>query len=108
MENEYETKVEEIAPAADPQTRTVLVKAGLQSAVQPGAFAWVDQTCGRRKVLLIPSAAVSRTGQLESVRLMVEGSPRLRHIRTGKARNGWVEALSGLKEGDVVLLGGSK
>ncbi len=105
---EYESKVEEIAPAADPQTRTVLVKAGLQSPAQPGAFAWVDQVCGRRKALLIPSAAVSRTGQLESVRLLEGGVPRLRLVRTGKTHDGRVEILSGLKEGDAVLLGDGK
>jgi len=101
-------KIEEIAPAADPQTRTVLVKAGLEGQAQPGAFAWIEQACGQRSVLLVPAAAVSRSGQLESVRLLDQGEAKLRHVRTGKARDGLVEVLSGLKAGDVVLLGGGK
>ncbi|MEI7866568.1 MAG: efflux RND transporter periplasmic adaptor subunit [Candidatus Methylumidiphilus sp.] len=109
-ENEFSVKVEEITPAADPKTRTVLVKAGFDNpgAAKPGVFVWLEQNCGSRKVLSVPSSAVSRSGQLESVQLVLEGGGRLRHIRTGKIRDGWVEVLSGLKEGDVVLAGGGK
>jgi len=85
-----------------------LVKAGLESPAQPGAFAWLEQACGRRQALLIPAKAVSRSGQLESVGLVVEGGVRLRHVRTGKSRDGQVEVLSGLKEGDAVMVGGGK
>jgi RND family efflux transporter MFP subunit len=100
-------KVEEIAPAADPQTRTVLVKAGLDNpgAARPGAFVWIEQVCGGRQALLVPAAAISRSGQLESVRLLEQGVAKLRHVRTGKAYQGQVEVLSGLKPGDVVVLG---
>ena len=104
----HTVKVEEIAPASDPQTRTVLVKAGLEGPAQPGAFAWIEQACGQRSVLLVPAAAVSRSGQLESVRLLDQGQAKLRHVRTGKAHDGFVEVLSGLKAGDVVLVGGGK
>jgi RND family efflux transporter MFP subunit len=106
-EQEYVATVEEIAPAADPQTRTVLVKAGIQDqgSAQPGAFAWIAQACGQRHALLIPASAVSRAGQLESVRLIVDGRALLRHVRTGKLHDGLMEILSGLKAGDVVLVG---
>jgi len=108
--NAQTAQVEEIAPAADPQTRTVLVKAGLENpgAAQPGAFVWIEQVCGQHSALWIPAAAVSRAGQLESVRLLEQGMPKLRHVRTGKGRDGWVEVLSGLKQGDVVLLGAGR
>jgi RND family efflux transporter MFP subunit len=98
--------VEEIAPSADVRSRTVHVKAGLADAtgLQAGSFAWIDQECGSHPQLLVPAAAVSRSGQLESVRLLVKGRPMLRHVRTGKAVDGRVEVLSGLKEGDQVVL----
>jgi RND family efflux transporter MFP subunit len=111
----YAVKVEEIAPATDPQTRTVLVKAGFDgsgfdksSPAQPGAFAWIEQHCGGRTVLVIPAAAVSRSGQLETVRLVEKDSVKLRHIRTGKLEGDQVEVLSGLVAGDVVLTGGGR
>lgn len=105
-ERELDAVVDEIQPAADPKTRTVLVKARLpeDSAVQPGAFGWLYQACGQDEVLLLPVSAVSRVGQLESVRLVVDDKVRLRHVRTGKRYDGQIEILSGLKEGDTVLL----
>lgn len=107
---EFRVVVDEIQPAADPKTRTVLIKARLPegSGVSPGAFGWLYQSCGRSDVLLVPDAAVSRIGQLESVRLVVDGEVRLRHVRTGKRHDGLVEILSGLKEGDVVQLAGGR
>lgn len=109
-EGEFRAVVEEIQPAADPGTRTVLVKARLpeESGVQPGAFGWLYQACGRSTMLLVPASAVSRIGQLESVRLVVDGHSRLRHVRTGKRHDGQVEILAGLREGDTVLLAGER
>jgi RND family efflux transporter MFP subunit len=106
--DEYPARLEEIAPAADPRSRTVHIKAALDAAAQPGAFAWLRQSCGEREVLLIPAGAVQRAGQLESVRVLIDGKPRLRHVRTGKAVDGQVEILSGLHEGDEVLTGGAR
>ena len=105
-ETRFDATVEEIAPAADPQTRTVLIKAGIQaqSAIQPGAFAWIEQACGVRQVLLIPASAVIRSGQLESVHMLESGRDLLRHVRTGKAHEGMIEVLSGLKAGDTLLV----
>jgi len=102
--------VDEIQPSADPQTRTVLVKARLpaHSGAQPGAFAWLQQACGNDTVLLVPAAAVSRIGQLESVRRVINGQTQLRHVRTGKRYGDSVEILSGLAEGDSVLIAGDR
>lgn len=100
-------EISEIAPGADPQTHTVLVKANLPpgSSLKPGAFVWVEQACGQRRVLLIPTAAVTRTGQIQSVRLVRDGRSELRHIRTGQAYGEFSEVLSGLKDGDLVAMG---
>ena len=105
-EREFRAMVEEIQPAADPRTRTVLVKARLpeDSNLAPGTFGWLYQSCGKNDLLLLPDSAVGRIGQLESVRLVVDGQTRLRHVRTGKRHDGQVEILSGLREGDTVIL----
>ncbi|QSA96654.1 efflux RND transporter periplasmic adaptor subunit [Methylococcus sp. EFPC2] len=106
----YEVRVEEIAPAADPQSHTVLIKTGLDGVaeVQPGSFAWLRQACGAYQALTIPANAVDRSGQLESVRVWANGKAMLRHVRTGKPHDGQVEILSGLNEGDEVLVGGAR
>lgn len=102
--------VEEIAPSADPRSRTVHIKAALANGagLQAGSFAWIDQRCGSQERLLIPASAVTRSGQLESVRLLVDGRILLRHVRTGKAVDAQVEILSGLTEGDKVVVEGAK
>ena len=107
-QNRFPVTVEEIAPVYDADTRTLLIKAGLDasasSALQPGAFARLEKSCGNHNGLFIPAAAVHRSGQLESVYLVEQGSEQLRHIRTGKAQDDWIEVLSGLKAGQTVSL----
>jgi RND family efflux transporter MFP subunit len=107
-EREFKVMIDEIQPAADPRTRTVLVKARLpqDSGVSPGAFGWLYQPCGQKELLLVPASAVSRVGQLETVRLVTGERVHLHHVRTGKRYDGQVEILSGLKEGDTVRLPG--
>lgn len=100
-------RVDEIAPAADPETRTVLIKAGLREipGLQSGRFVWVEQGCGRREALLIPQQALTRIGQLERVQIHLDGATQTRLVRTGKRYGEEVEVLSGLKEGDLLLIG---
>jgi multidrug efflux pump subunit AcrA (membrane-fusion protein) len=88
----------------------VLVKARLPegSSINPGAFGWLQQACGRSEVLILPDAAVSRIGQLERVRLVVDGQSRVRLVRTGKRYDGQLEIISGLKEGDTVVVPGAR
>jgi RND family efflux transporter MFP subunit len=105
-EREYPLVIEELAPAADPATRTVWLKAWLpeEAEWQPGMFVTVLHPCGSREVLLVPLAAVNRIGQIESVRTLSAGRVRLRHIRTGKSYGDRVEVLSGLRAGETVLI----
>jgi membrane fusion protein, multidrug efflux system len=101
-----QARIDAIIPQADPQTHTVLIKAALPraSGLQPGLFGWLEQACGERGVLLIPAASIERIGQIESVKVVVDGTIRLRHVRTGKAYDDSVEVLSGLRAGESVLV----
>jgi multidrug efflux pump subunit AcrA (membrane-fusion protein) len=104
---EIPARVDEIAPMADPQTRTLLIKAALpaDSDLRPGTFATVSVPCGTHRALLVPQAAVRRAGQLETVRIVTDGETRLRDVRTGKTYGDDVEILSGLQPGEAVLIG---
>lgn len=105
---EMVARLEEVAPVADPESRTFLLKAALPSAeaVRPGMFGRFIQPCGTKSVLLVPASAVTRAGQLEIVRVLEDGGARVRHVRTGKTYGELVEILSGLREGERVLPGG--
>lgn len=103
--------VDEIVPEIDPATRTQLVKAALpdnselRTGLTPGLFAWLEQSCeGHQNILMIPVSAVVRYGQLETVSVVEDNQLHTRHIRTGKQSGDQVEVLSGLSEGETIVL----
>lgn len=102
---ETTAQVDEMEPAADPKTHTVLIKARLpaNTPVQPGAFGWLEQGCGHAAILLVPQNAVLHSGQLELVHIVIDDRAQIRHIKTGKPFGDLIEVLSGLNEGDVIL-----
>ena len=103
---ELQARIEEIAPTTDPQSRTQLIKAALPPApeLQPGIFGTLRAPCGSHVAVLIPTSAVTRKGQLEMVRVLENGSPRLRDIKTGVTYADRTEVLSGLHAGEQVLV----
>ncbi len=98
-------RIEEIAPTADPESRTVLLKARLATGEGPrvGMFGRLLLPCGTKTALLIPASAVLRSGQLEMVRVLEGGEAQIRHIRAGKLYGDRIEVLSGLREGEKIL-----
>ena len=103
-----EAQIEEIEPMADPASRTVLVKVSVPAGIglRAGQYGRLRYVIGSREVLSVPAAAVSRTGQVELVRVLGdEDRPIARHVRTaGPLEGGRVEVLTGLAEGERVAL----
>jgi RND family efflux transporter MFP subunit len=103
-----EGTVAEILPAADPQSRTFRVRVNFAPAagVYPGMFGRLRMPLGGRSVVRIPTAAVRRVGQLETV-LVKEGAIwARRYITTGVAlKDNHVEVLSGLAGGEEIGAG---
>ncbi|MBW2274957.1 MAG: efflux RND transporter periplasmic adaptor subunit [Deltaproteobacteria bacterium] len=101
-------EIDEIVPAAEPGTRTFLVKVRLPADPRlfAGMFGRVEIPAGERVRLVVRHEAVERVGQLEYVRV-VDGNGRVarRLVTTGPAAlDGGVEVLSGLAAGEQVLL----
>ena len=107
LQRDIVARIEVIAPVADPQSRTFLIKAALppQPDLRAGIFGTVRVTCGTHSALLIPAAAVTHSGQLEGVRIVTESGVRTRNVRTGKTYGDQVEVLSGVLEGEKVVVG---
>lgn len=101
--------VEEKEPSSDRETQTQRIKARLQGITDfnlvPGSFVWLEQSCGSESLMLIPRHTIKHIGQIESVTILINGQPRLRHIRTGRSFGDRIEILSGLNEGDLLVLG---
>lgn len=101
-----EAVVSEIAPVADPVSRTFQVKLDLPQAdgLRTGQFGRVSVPVAEAKLLLVPKSAVMKRGQMEMVFVAKDGKASLRLIKTGKSLDGQVEILSGLEEGEQVVI----
>jgi RND family efflux transporter MFP subunit len=102
----YRAQIEEIVPAADPGSRSFLVKAVLPSEKQllPGMYARLHVPAGERERLLIPADRVASVGQLDVVWVATPEGVVRRFVRLGPVMSdGRVEVISGLAEGDQVL-----
>ncbi len=102
--------IEEIVPYAEPGARTLLVKVRLPSDLRlfAGMFARVAVPVGDRIRLLVPAAAIARIGQLEYATVVVDGRASRRMVTTGRPMDdGRIEILSGLAEGERVIVPGA-
>lgn len=98
--------VEEVIPAADPMTRTFLVKVGLpyREGMFPGMFGRLLVPVARRQVVLVPRAAIQHVGQLEMVTVRHDGRWERIFVKTGARMGQNVEILSGLSGGETLCL----
>jgi RND family efflux transporter MFP subunit len=98
--------VAEIAAAADPATRTVLVKLALPAtdAALSGRAARVELPGAPTEALLAPVTTVTRFGQMERVFVVADGHVQLRLVKTGAVRGDRVELLSGVSAGDTLVV----
>ncbi len=108
--------VSEIVPEAQSASRTFQVKVTgpCPTGVYSGMFGRILIPLGEESVLAIPREAVQDVGQLTLVEVLENGRPSRRAIRVGRTfgdepdvpaeLRGCVEVLSGLREGEQVLL----
>lgn len=98
-------RVTAVVPGADPSSPTFEVRLAGPAGIAPGLAAVAELPAGGRNMLLLPSGAVTRRGQLRGVFLFAPDSTlRLRWVRTGRIRGDSVEVVSGLQPGDLVAL----
>jgi RND family efflux transporter MFP subunit len=101
--------VSEIAPTADPSSRTFRVKLDLPPAPgwRPGQFVRLLVPLGEGCSLRVPTAAVVQRGQLEIVFVAAKQNAQLRLTKTGRRFGDTVEILSGLDADDSVVVDGA-
>ena len=100
--------VEEIVPAADPGTRSYIVKITLPNSgdaqLRSGLYGKARFVMGQRKMLSLPQTAVAQQGQLTGVFVVDQaGVARLRLVKTGRIVGDRIELLSGLNDGEEVV-----
>jgi len=100
-------RISEFSPAADPNAHTVTIKVSVpdNAVVRSGQFVKLLIPGEPIRAILAPWATVTTLGQME--RVFVVGSDNraiLRLVTTGARRGDRVEILSGLDDGDQVIL----
>jgi RND family efflux transporter MFP subunit len=74
----------------------------------PGSAATIRVPTGNRSAILIPVGALVREGDLTGVRLKTDAGSELRWVKamdSAIGTGGMIEVLSGLRPGDVILIG---
>lgn len=99
-------RVSEIAPAADPQSRTFRVKLDLPPApgLRLGLFGRVEVPVTGNVALRAPASAVLLRGQMELVFVVEDDTAQLRLVKTGKRLGDEVELVSGVEPGELVVI----
>ena len=113
----FDGKVSHISPALNPDTRSGSVRIEVANAddkLRPGMFASVMLTAGSaaagEAILAVPDEAVQTVEGAPAVFVPVEGEENTfakRAVTVGRPTGGMVPVLSGLKEGEPVVVSGT-
>jgi RND family efflux transporter MFP subunit len=106
IDRTFMARVAEVVPSVDAATRTGTVKIDLPSLpeLRSGLFGRALFDTGGRKVLTAPSAGVVEQGQLQSVFIAENNFAHMRLVTIGTKMKDRVEVLSGLNQGDRVIV----
>ena len=108
--NPMSGQVSEIVPALDPASRSYIIKIDLRAPdsstfFRSGLFGKARFNTGTKQVLTVPVQSILERGQLTFVYVVDSAkTAHMRLIQTGKPYGDRVEILSGLSEGDLVIL----
>jgi multidrug resistance efflux pump len=100
-------RVAEIAPSADPASRSVIVKIDLPAGggLRSGLYGKASFPVGERQAVTVPRAAIVERGQMAGVYVVDEqGAAHLRFVTIGAALGDRVEVLSGIGDGERVVV----
>lgn len=106
----FTARIAEIVPTADPGSRTFIAKIALnQKGLKSGMFGRGSISLGTTvDGITVPKKAVVERGALTLVwALDKDGSARMRIVRSGRQSGDRVEILSGLSDGDRVVVSGA-
>ncbi|GAA6137765.1 hypothetical protein NBRC116583_15120 [Arenicella sp. 4NH20-0111] len=105
-----QSRIDYIYPTVNPKTRTArvrLVVPNKSGRLLPGAYVDVDFNIDRAQRLSVPTEAVLRDSRGQHVILAMGGGRfQARTVTVGISGNGLTEIISGLDEGDPVVVSG--
>ena len=108
----FEGKISRITPTIDPQTRTFEVEltvANGKEEIKPGMYARATLKYGSRKNVVVPDRAVVKmmgSGDRFIYVLKADGTVSYQKVELGRRMNDKFEVLSGVADGDEVVVSG--
>ena len=101
-------EVAEVAPAANPMSRTAPVKINIESGpdLRVGQFARIALEGAGESTMMLVESGVQFRGQMEVV-FVVDVKEKIAHMRlikTGNSHDGEIEIISGLDPGEIVVV----
>jgi multidrug efflux system membrane fusion protein len=102
-------RVREIAPMADPLTRTFQVRIALLNpprAIKLGMTATVTMKAPESSAICIPLAAIYQTADTAEVWTVTNQMVHLRKIKVGEFSGSQIKVLEGLRPGEVIVTAG--
>ncbi len=106
-DTEVQGRINRIVSEIDPRTRTQTVQVMLDLGdlpILPGTFGRLQVGASERRVVMVPTTAVYRVGQLEFAQVIESDRVIRRLVKTGSREGDRVEALSGLQDGETILV----
>ncbi len=107
----FRGRVSYIMPQVDPNTRTLKVRIEFSNpgfALKPDMYGEVELQGGGARRLVVPQSAVLQSGDRQTVFLDAgDGHFEPRVVKTGVQAGDRIEILSGLKEGDRIVVSGN-
>ncbi len=107
LKRELTGTLDRVLPSADPLSRTFEARVNFDPipGAHPGMFGRLEIPAGERMAIRVPSSTVKRVGQVESVLVRRGEELEVRLVTSGHVfDDGTVEILSGLSDGEEVLL----
>lgn len=105
-----EGHIREIAPMADPATRTYEVKVSINNMppqAKLGMTAKVSFTGGSSDIVTLPKSAIYQTENTPQVWIVKDNHVTLVPVEIAGYENNSVKIKSGLQKGDIVVTGGT-
>ena len=110
LDRPIEARVAHISPAADPVSRTFLVKLDAAAeGLRSGSFARALFPLEARQAITIPATALIRRAGIDGVFVVdAEGVARFRMVRIGEQHEGRIEIQAGLEAGERYVAEGAE
>ncbi len=106
---EREGSVGAISPQVDVGGRSLLLRANVPNPdylLRPGLFARVQLELAETQGLVVPESALAPSGDAQYVYRVVNGVVERVMVQVGQRSGGRVEIVSGLNEGDAIVVSG--